>query len=446
MFLKNKPYFLSILLFMGLMTSCLGNGDDFEELIDMKDAEIVSFSLSHDSVPQLASVLFSIDQKKNLIYNRDSMSYNTLIQEKVIVNYTSGAGVSNVLNITNGDSTWVSSGDSLDVLNPVKLRVYALDRVTTKEYTVRLNIHTINPDIPRYYKIVSGLAFLDTEDTKTISYNHTFFTYSRLNGELQLYASTDAINWQRENLSGLPENIVIKSILPNETGIYAYSQSGELYVCNDVNANVWRKVNTEYPVVSVLGFLNPGDNQVEGLGVVVEKEGEKIFAFTNNSSDWAYGETIPENFPLDFFLSQSYIHVRTGRITIVGGLSSEGIVQNAVWSTLNGLYWAKISIDSYSFPPIKGANAIYYDNEFWLFNGTLDDGSYNRAIYYSFDGGNTWRVKPEEFYFPEEYQQRDSASAIVDGDDKYFYIVGGKQTGLLSEIWKGFLNKKEFVD
>jgi hypothetical protein len=437
---------------VSLMASCLGGTDYSDDLIVNTDAEILTFTLSHDSVPELATVVFSIDQERGLIFNHDSMTYLTEIEEKVILQYTSGAGIDNLLNITEGDSTWIKTGDSIDISRPVKLKVFALDGITKKEYTAFLNIHQIDPDSMQYNKIDSDLPFSASIESKTILFGNKFFHFSEIidGYNLKLFSSSDAINWQQELLSGLPSTAVIKGIQQNKDQIFAYTKEGELYTTHDDNANTWRQINTEYPVVSILGFLNSSDNQVEGLGVVVEKEGELFFAFTPNSSDWTYSNSpIPADFPLYDFSTYSYSVMKAERITNIGGVSANGIVQNAVWSTQNGLYWAKISSDRKTFPPLEGANAFYYNNEFWLINGRLADGTYNNEVYYSIDGGNTWSVKPEKYQAPEDFTRRSHASLVVDNFGQYFYIIGGKEsltTFVLPEIWKGFQNKKEFKD
>ncbi|MDR3339548.1 MAG: DUF6242 domain-containing protein, partial [Candidatus Symbiothrix sp.] len=246
MYLKNRLCILCSLLLAGLMASCLGDEEEYEYVVST-DAELVGFIISHDSVPELATTLFTIDQERNLIYNRDSLLYTTVIPDsiKAIVTYISGSGLDgNVLDITNlaeGDSTWIASGDSLDITKPLKLKVYAPDQATTKVYTFRLNIHTLNPDSIRYDKVASGLSFLQTDETKTIAYNGKFFTYSKIANQLQLYSSSNAIDWQAETLSGLPENTVIKDILPTTNQVFAYTDNGDLYTTNDANANLWRK-------------------------------------------------------------------------------------------------------------------------------------------------------------------------------------------------------------
>ena len=65
-----------------LLSSCLGSDDTQYEL--SKDCQILSFSLSNDSIPGLKDVVFTIDQVDGKIFNIDSMPYGTKLDEKVI--------------------------------------------------------------------------------------------------------------------------------------------------------------------------------------------------------------------------------------------------------------------------------------------------------------------------------------------------------------------------
>jgi hypothetical protein len=455
MSLKNGLYIVCFSLLALMATACLGNSDNFDDSVVLTDAEIWAFSLSHDSIPELATVVFSIDQSAGLIYNHDSMSYATQIDKKVIVNFTTviselGMDVSNVLNITNiDDSVWIKPGDSIDVSTPLKLKVFALDYATTKEYIFKLNIHRIDPDSVQYVQLNSNLPFLQTEETKTVLHNNRFFTFSKIGGEIQLYSSPDAINWNPIAISTenpLPANTVIKGIQYSKDEIFAYTDDGDLYSTNDDDANNWRKINTQYPVKSLLGFLNGSAIQEAGLSLIVEKDNKNVFAFTNNAVEWTFGATIPDKFPLHDFSTINHEVTKKQRITNIGGISGNGEIQNKVWSTDNGWNWAEISSGSQKFlPALEGANAFYYNDEFWLINGKLSDGSFNNEVYYSIDRGITWLTKPEKYQaLSEIFTERYAATVVVGNDNKYFYIFGGKQTGILQEVWKGFLNKKSF--
>lgn len=450
--LKKGWYLLSFSFLAGLMASCLGN-DNYDAAVPLSDAELLSFSLSSpDSVPDLANVVFSIDQRENgeagLIYNYDSMAYLTKIKDKVIVTYTSGAYTDNVLNITGGDSIWVKSSDSLDVSQPLTLRVYALDGKTTKLYHFQLNIHQIDPDSVIYSPIASDLSFLKTEDTKTLVFNGRFLTYSLIANQIQLYSSPDAVNWT-PIASGLPIHAVIKGIQSTGDRLYAYTEDGDLYVRSDPAVDQWDLVNkpSTIQVKSILGYLSIDPNQPEGLSLVIETEGVYTFAFLRDFSQWEYDSAapspIPDDFPLYNFSNYNYQLMYTARISLIGGTSLNGVIQNAVWATEDGRYWAKLSDDAHAFPPIEGANVFYYNQELWLINGKSGN-DYNKEIYYSPDGGVTWLTKPDKCRFPENYPLRYNASLVSDKDNKYFFIIGGTNTTVLSDVWKGLLNKIDF--
>jgi len=449
--LKSGLYLLSFSVLVSIMASCLGS-NNYDEAYSLTDAELLSFSLSSDSVPDLANVIFSIDQQHGgdgYIYNYDSMAYNTVIMDSVIVTYTSGAGTDNVLNITDGDSIWVKSGDSLDISKPLTLKVFALDGVAKKTYYVQLNIHQMDPDSMQYLPIASGLPFLQTEDTKTVAFNNRFLAYSKIDNQIQLYSSSDAVNWTQEDASEFPGNAVISGMQSSGTQLFVYTEDGDLYIRSNPDDDQWELANkpASIKVKSILGYLNAGPDQPEGLCLVVETGGINTFAFTKDFIQWDYDSVaptpVPDDFPMYGFSSYSYQLMYLQRISVFGGASSSGAVQNAVWSTQNGRYWAKLTGDVNVFPPLEGANVFYYNNEFWLINGKTDTG-FNNDIYYSVDGGVTWMTKPEKSLTPADYSPRYNASIVMDNNNKYFYIIGGIRSAALPEVWKGFVNKMEF--
>jgi len=458
MSLKKGLLFISLLLsIIGLLISCLGGNNGYDNIIT-EDAEILYFSLKSDSVPNLANVVFSIDQDQSVIYNNDSMPYLTEIKDKVIVTYTSAAQTNNVLNITNGDSTWVSSGDSLDVSKPLKLRVYAVNGSTTKEYTMKLNIHQVDPDSVQYVQIASDQVFLQAENLQTILYKDNYFTFTQTNGEINLYSSSDAVNWTSVTLTGLPANTVIRGIQSSAERLFAYTSDGDYYVCADSTASDWSKINLPYPVVTILGYLKLGQGQPqlsEGLSLIVKKDGQNVFAFQAYDnrlmnpvgSYWTYGDVVPVDFPLSEFASIQSERLKLGYVTIIGGLSSAGAMMNDVWSSGNGLYWAKLTNTTFIFPPLQGANVIAYNNEFWIINGKEKDGTYNRGVYFSKDGGTTWVLKGTQSLYPDVYPRRYGASAVVDRNGINFYILGGRSEneGVLTDIWTGFINRQTFL-
>jgi hypothetical protein len=441
---KNGLIILSLFSIIGLLASCLGS-TEYDEIPYTKDAEILSFSLSNDSITALSSVVFSIDQNRNLIYNHDSMAYLTEIKYKAIVTYTSAAGESNILNITDGDSTWVRSGDSIDVSKPLLLKSYASDGETTKIYTFKLNIHQIDPDSVQYKKAASDQDFLQCDEIQMISFMDKFYTFTKTGEGIKLYASSNAVDWAGTSLRGLPANTDVRGIKSSGEKLFAYTEDGGYYESAD--AVQWTKIEIGYPIVSILGFLKLSEGQPllkEGLSLTVKKDNQTVFAFLSDAI--SFGDTVPSGFPISDFASFNNTRLKLGYLTVIGGLSTSGNALNKVWSTGNGLYWAELTNTNttHVFPPLQGASILHYNAEYWILNGKLNDGSYNREVYFSEDGGVTWTLKPEKCWTPENYTPRYYATSAVDRKGIYFYILGGKSEDFLPEIWTGHLNRQAF--
>jgi hypothetical protein len=376
------------------------------------------------------------------------LPYLTDIQEKVIVSYTNSLSIANVQNVTDGDSTWVASGDSLDVSKPLRLKVFAIDESKTKFYDVWVNIHQVDPDSIQYKPLALSGPFEGDVimENQAIRFENSYYLFEKTStpliypGLLSLYKSTDMKNWEVVTLTGLPFDTDIKNIQTTESSLVAHNTFGDFYISYD--AFTWNKINTKYPVKSILGFLN------EKLSLIVENgNGELIFAFTD-LLEWEDGSKIPDNFPLSGFSTINSQSSTIEKITLVGGKSSSGEVLNTVWSTQNGVYWAKLN-DQKKSPIIEGGNAFLYDNEIYWLSGSLHEAdgnvSYNKNVYSSIDGGVTWKIKPDKYSPPENYPFLQNTSVVTDPSGTYFYIVGGQNGNVPTNVWEAFINRKTFA-
>jgi hypothetical protein len=462
MYLRNGFYVLLSSLFLTCLVSCLGGNDETDYIVS-DDAQITSFSISHDSIAILAKMKFSIDQvgQEGKIYNYDSLPYLTNIYERVKVTYTSGSGVSYLMTVVNGDTVWVASGDSVDVSSPVQFTVFAPTGEKKKEYRLTVNIHQIDPDSVQYTQVATNNEFLNNEH-KIVKLQGVYYAFVRVQippvsefeSNIGLYQSTDMENWESVSMNGFPNDADIKGIQgveistegTDKSRLFAYTAAGDLYVSWDEVAN-WHKVETEYPVVSVLGYLKPVAVREEKEGriaFIVKKDGVPVFAFSETLLEFKYGETVPEDFPLSGF---SVINNENGDITLVGGKSQAGKDLNTVWSTETGLYWSNLSSNPQgNLPVVEGSAFAYNDKEIWYIGGkSVEDQTYNKEIYYSSDGGLVWKAKETKAQFPAEFSLRTDASVIVDKQGIFFYIIGGKNQSALTDIWKGLLNSRMFA-
>ncbi len=440
---KTSFYIFCSVIMISALTSCLGDNEETDVILPV-DAQITDFYISHDSIPALGkdSVIFSIDQYNGLIYNHDSVRYGVDVKEKVIANFATAAyAVVDITHAEAGDTTIITTGDSLDLRQVAKLRVYSYSGAT-KIYEVKLNIHKVDPDSVQYARIADDLNFLNVAQTKSVYLSKAFYTYTSSGSSVKLYSSSDAVSWKEETLSGLPNNVLVSEIqnIP-AFGLFARTSAGALY--KSENALSWQVVSTPYPVKAIFGRVEASPTQIAGYALLVQKDGKNIPAFTSDFATWLYGTEVSADFPVTDYSSVNYNKMSLDRITIIGGKNASGVVQNTVWSTSNGIYWAKLTGNQNLFPVLDGCNAFIYNSMVYLLNGRAADGSYNRVTYISKDGGSTWQPAQSKTYLPEDYAGRYGASVVV--KDNYQYIIGGHQTGSsLKDVWKGILNKLSF--
>jgi len=418
--LKTTIYILGV-LFLSTFCSCLTN--DNSEVIYSSDAQIISFSVANDSIDtSLSTTNFSIDQINNLIYNKDSLNYGISLSKKVVVTYSTSSGL-NVLNITKGDSVWVSSGDSIDLKTPVTLRAYAING-DKKEYLVKLNIHTVDPDSIWWKQVNSNLAFLSENETKTILLRGVFYCFSKSDA-IKLNTSTDnAVSWMDRGDVNLPLDADLSQIqVQGDSLLFVCTASGDLYKANiSDNFNSWQISSDS--VKNIFGILP----EKEVLTLAVEK-GDSIISATFDGKNWEYGDKLPDTFPKSDFSTVSYERTVTDkRLTITGGTSGTS------WSTTDGLSWTQIG----NLPlNIQGANVFMYDDRFYLLNGN----TYNKSVYTSIDGTVTWQLSPSKANLPDNYMSRTGASVVVDSKN-IIYIIGGKNgNNPVNDIWRGRINE-----
>jgi hypothetical protein len=469
MHFKTGFYILLCSLFLTGLASCLG-GSDSDDYIVSTDAQITAFSLSHDSIPILAKTIFSINNETGEIYNHDSLPYLTdsLLYLKrdtnnVKVTYTSGSGISNLMTLANGkDSVWVKTNDSIDISGALKdnfhFWVFApSDQKIKKEYTLKINIHQVDPDSIQYTQVIP--TDFPSSSIKTVRLKETYYTFTKdENGNTILYQSPDMTNWTRMRLGNFPADLNITTIQSSENYLYAYTETDkEIYYSE--NAGSWEKptIESNYSVVSILGYLNPGLVQKGGLALIVKGgEGSTVFAFIENLADLKvshqlqYGNPVPADFPVaDFSVVNNQSPV-FNKITLVGKIpqGDEEKGKIPVWTTEDGIHWVELSSDHKgNLPSIEAGSAFLYNNEIWFIGGySKADKKYEENIYYSRDGGLVWKSKEAKAQAPAGFMLRKNASVVTDTQGIYFYIVGGENQSPLTDIWKGVLNSQTFKE
>lgn len=434
---------------MMLMASCLGSGD-INTTTEIKNAQISSLVLSHDSITNLGNVKFTIDQLNGLIFNKDSLPYETQVQKvKCTLTYVVGVSGVGVRQEAVGDTTiWWNGTDSLDFSQPVHFTTTAYDGLTTKNYKAWVNIHQEIPELMVWERYAAQMIGTEANEQKVVVYpyegNDAYLMYVKIAGVNRLYVSltTDARTWEELPLNGLPENVDISQITPFENTLYAPSANG-LY--SSADGQDWMKAEAPFLVKALLGIVKKGRNTSSLLAAVVET-GNNIYAFAemNKEGQWTEGGTLPDNFPVNGFGSLSYNRVSNEYLMIVAGKDIKGRLLNTTWVTGNAIGWALLSGEKENFFEKKaGVILAMYDDKFYLTGGINAEDKASKDIYTSLDNGVTWSAADSLKIFPKEYAARGYASVHVDAAD-YMLIFGGKTSNgakPLDELWRGRINR-----
>lgn len=437
-----------------LMSSCLGSDETTIDDWDLGNAQISAFSLSNDSIEGLSSVVFTIDQVNGKIYNRDSMPYGTVIDEKVICSISYDFGALGTIFVDQlGDTVYWNGSDSVDFSSPVWITVYPYDGISTKTYEAWINIHQVNPDSmvwELYSGLISGKSFTEM---KVLSYNDLYYMYAKEESasgagvECKLYTSSDMIKWERTSMTGMTENTILSRITEYESVLYTFAADGKLY--RSVDGQDWLHVEGA-PYIQVLIGSIPENSKTGGNPVLsgISKVDETLrFVVMNENMEWQTGTVVPASFPLSGFGALNYEAMYYSYLSISGGRDSEDNLSAMTWSTMNGLSWISITSEQTTFSAREGSVFIPYDTVFYLIGGLDVSGTALKDIYYSRDKGTTWW--PDTIHFmPEDYTARGFSSVVIDKDN-YILLFGGKvgkDTNILNELWRGRINRLGFKE
>jgi hypothetical protein len=431
-----------------LMFSCLGGDNTTIDDWNLSNAQISSFSLSNDSIAGLSNVKFTIDQVNGKIFNKDSMPYGTVINEKVLCSMTFEIGVASVLMISRstGDSVYWTTTDSIDFSSSVMITTYPYDGVSSKIYEAKINIHQVDPDSmvwDFYSTLIPGKSF---EDMNVIPCNNAYYMYVSVKEAFYLYKTDEAdlTNWTEVPLSGFPDKAVLSKITECESVLYVFDTEGLLY--HSVNGQTWSQVANAPSVKTLLGYIPEGPAGSKPVLSAVLKVDETLrFATMDKDMEWQTGGEVPASFPLSGFGVLNYEVMYHPYLAISTGRDCNNELSNRLWSTMNGLSWIPLTNEQVTFSKREGAVLFYYDDLFYIKGGIDESGTALSDLYYSKDKGITWWQDTVRV-MPPNYIARGFSSVVVDKDN-FVLLFGGKagrDTNILSELWRGRINRFGF--
>lgn len=445
---------------------------------------------------KLDSVFFSIDLNRGVIFNADSLPVGTDVSKLLpVITYTSSASGVKLTYASEGEEKELdyktNPSDSIDFSSPVKLTVTAEDQTTTRNYTIKVNVHTQEPDSLVWDKLaVTKLPSLKDmpKVQKTVKFKDTSYSLiQEKDDSYTLAVAADILkgDWSRltPSFGFVPD---VRTLTAMERELFILDTSGVLHSSADgltwnSTGEVWTNIIGAYGD-ALLGLRNDGGALVHTAwpkeSGIKETPVEKDFPvagysdFVQFSNRWT---TLPIGF-------------------MTGGRLAGGSLTEKTWG-FDGDSWEVLSAGM--TPAVEGASIVPYyvyrktssslvQTEFsvWmLIGGRLADGLNNRKIYVSYDNGVNWYAADTQMQLPEyfpgladldalmiEWPKQASLEGIwatrgarsvppmarikyevedyeVSWDCPYIYIFGGRlDDGTLSdEVWRGVLNRLTFV-
>ena len=388
---------------------------------------------------QMTAFPFTINQVTGEVYNNDSLPFATNISK--VVTQFSVNGVASIYVDSLDSYEHFSSTDSLDFTSPRKVRIYSEDAEFYKDYTIKINVHQVDPELMVWnkYPAVEGLV-----PVRVVEANGAMFLFGKDSNGAVAVASTALEGvpaWETALVSGLPADADISTIQLFNGALYAVA-GGNVYTSAD--GAVWTLSASDTGAVAIVGA-----SEEDGKLWIAGSQG---VLWSEDAATFTVNEALPEGFPLYGVSLASYPlnhNKKIVRYMLVGYTAEDKSGEPAVWSKLSTeAKWTnyKNEENKYECPALEGLSVVRYDNYLYAVGGA---GTVNgrevapfNSFYISKDNGITWKVSTG-FYqrLPEELVGNDAPFAVAVDSRNFIWIINSGTDG---GAWKGIINRLGF--
>jgi len=407
-----------------VFTSCNDDSSDGDAEVIYGSTQVKGFNLKADAkvLSGLDSVFFSIDLMNAQIFNADSLPYGTRIN-KLVLQITTDNCSKVELNVPrmNAADTVINyltnSTDSVDFSNgPVRLHLVSFDGKAERDYTIKVNVHKIEPDL--LYWNEPAMRRLPTEISapkmqKTVKFNGKVVC---LTGDGLRYNVATTENpydgdWQvcAVDFGFIPD---VNSFAATADAFYILADDGTLHTSADGVS--WSGTPEQWH--SIYGCYG---NSLLG----VKKSGGRYLQVTYPSGA---EKEAPADFPVESTGQLSELTSRwttQPQVVMLGGRMASGELTNAMWG-YDGRQWVKLSD---KFPKGIGNASIFdyriaqTDTLSWVSEelpvliamcGEDADGL-NSKVYVSRNSGLDWKEGDDLLQLPAYIESRTAAQAVV---------------------------------
>lgn len=388
---------------------------------------------------QMTAFPFTINQVTGEVYNNDSLPYATntsKVVAKFVVN-----GVASIYVDSLDSYEQLLTTDSVDFTTPRKLRIYSENAEYYKDYTVRINVHQVDPEkmVWNKYPAVEGLV-----PVRAVELGGKMCLYGKDGNGAATVASTvleGVPAWEVSQVSGLPADTDLSTIQLFNGALYAVA-GGNVYTSAD--GAVWTLSASDAGAVAIVGA-----SEEDGKLWIAGSQGVH---WSEDAATFTVNEALPEGFPLYGVSLASYPlnhNKKIVRYMLVGYTAEDKSGEPAVWSKLSTeAKWTnyKNEENKYECPALEGLSVVRYDNYLYAVGGA---GTVNgrevapfNSFYISKDNGIAWKISTG-FYqrIPEELVGNAAPFAVAVDSRNFIWIINSGTDG---GAWKGIINRLGF--
>ena len=418
-------YFVTALCFLMLLTGCIES-----DVVLKSSPHIKTFKFgSHNAAPGIENIVFTVDSINCVVYNEDSIAYNSNITKLFpTITYT---GTPKEVKM-NGVS-WADT-DSLDFTNPVSMYILSQNKQNEATYTITVNKHRVNPDEIIWKDPITIANQVNSFQVASTQQGVYVFANTHLNDTYQynLYCNTGN-GWVSVSNFQSAHNITSLGTYQNE--IYAIDQVGTVLLKFEQDQWITVSSLTEGKMTTLLG------EQDNALWIAASNNDHSVLMAYN-------GQVLQENtqatLPALFALEDATPLQTPYGLYLIGG-KKDGVAQNCILSSDNGYYWTNILNQSgaYAITPCYNAICAYYHHQIYVIGG-LNNDAVVTDNYTSNNNGYSWQLMPSYQQIPQPFEYQKGASAAVFNNNLYVFSYNKTQQQTL-EVWEGRIRKVDFI-
>ena len=379
-----------------------------------------------------AHVPFTIDQINRQIYNKDSLPKEVDVT-RVLASISADNGVYYVNK--NGKDTLWTSADSLDFTNAVTFKVLAYSELQNqfvfgKPYTVKVNVHKLNPDslVWKHFGDKKFANDVTLKEQKAVYINDYIYVFGETaEGNVKIYKA----NVNRGNFTSWEEiSTSITSIDINSAIVYNnevhFIADGKLYNLNS-NNQIGSETNLSN-LISVNGdklLAYTTDNKIVSLNSDGTKAKETDFIEGKNLN----GRISTVSYTAEHNTSLWRTIVMKNRVKEVES-DTTAMVFNNISSEDK---WQEYTpINPTTCPNQDNISMISYDGKLFAYGEEFD------YFYSSTDNGLNWKKEEDYMIFPTENKNGINKLTTYRNGGSYSTVVenNGNKGSFIWFIWK----------